>query len=320
MNDAEFTTRKPGFPGVLRAYEKVSAILPPTPVKPFEINGSQVWAKADSLQPIGAFKLRGAWHRLTDLSDAEKARGVVAFSSGNHAQGVAWAAARLGIAATIVIPRDAPPIKVEATRSLGAEIILYDRATEDRAAIAAQIAAVSGGTVVPSFDDPWIIEGQGSAGLEAINQLGFEPDLIVTPCGGGGLAAGLALALPNAQIVTSEPDGWDDMKRSLEVGAIVPVGPNPPTTACDALQTLLVSPLTFDVLRSRGATGVSVSEGEIATAMRFARDELSLTMEPGGAAGLAALLCGKVQPIGRTLVMLSGGNVEPAVFAAMTKG
>ncbi len=320
MNDAEFTTRKPGFPGVLRAYEKVSAILPPTPVKPFEINGSQVWAKADSLQPIGAFKLRGAWHRLTDLSDAEKARGVVAFSSGNHAQGVAWAAARLGIAATIVIPRDAPPIKVEATRSLGAEIILYDRATEDRAAIAAQIASKSGATVVPSFDDPWIIEGQGSAGLEAINQLGFEPDLIVTPCGGGGLAAGLALALPNAQIVTSEPDGWDDMKRSLEGGAIVPVEPNPPPTACDALQTLLVSPLTFDVLRSRGATGVSVSEGEIATAMRFARDELSLTLEPGGAAGLAALLCGKVQPIGRTLVMLSGGNVEPAVFAAMTKG
>ena len=320
MNEAEFTTRKPEFPGVMRAYEKVSAILPPTPVMSFEINDRQVWAKADSLQPIGAFKLRGAWHRLTDLSEAERARGVVAFSSGNHAQGVAWAASRLGIAATIVIPRDAPSIKVEATRSWGAEIILYDRAKEDRAEIAARIASKSGATVVPSFDDPWIIEGQGSAGLEAIKQLGFEPDLIVTPCGGGGLAAGLALSAPHAQIAISEPEGWDDMKRSLEGGVIVPVGPNPPSTACDALQTLLVSPLTFDVLRSRGAKGVAVSDGEIGMAMRFARNTLGLTLEPGGAAGLAALLYEKVEPVGRTLVMLSGGNVEPAVFAAMTKG
>lgn len=320
MNDTESSVRKPGFPGVLQAYEKVSAILPPTPVVPFKFKGSQLWAKAESLQPIGAFKLRGAWHRLTDLSNAERARGVVAFSSGNHAQGVAWAAARLGIAATIVIPRDAPPIKVEATRSWGAEVIFYDRTTEDRAAIAAQIASKTGATVVPSFDDPWIIEGQGSAGLEAINQLGFEPDLIVTPCGGGGLAAGLALSAPSAQISISEPAGWDDMTRSLEGGVIVPVGPNPPTTACDALQTLRVSSLTFDVLRSRKTKGVAVSDDEIGTAMRFARDKLGLTLEPGGAAGLAALLCEKVEPVGRTLVILSGGNVEPAIFAAITKG
>lgn len=318
MTDGDQKGRKPGFQGVLRAHEKISAILPPTPVKQFEIDGIQVWAKADSLQPIGAFKLRGAWHRLTELSDAERKRGVVAFSSGNHAQGIAWAAAKLGIAATIVIPRDAPPMKIEATRSWGAEIVLHDRMTEDRAEIAARLAAKSGGTVVPSFDDPWIIEGQGSAGIEAKAQLGFEPDLVVTPCGGGGLASGLALGLPGAQIAIAEPEGWDDMTRSLAGGKIVPVGPNPPPTSCDALQTLRVSPLTFDVLRDRGATGVAVSEGEIGSAMRFAYDTLELTLEPGGAAGLAALLSRKVQPIGRTLVLLSGGNVESAVFAAMT--
>lgn len=320
MTDGDQRGRKPGFQGVLQAYEKISAILPPTPVIPFEIDGAPVWAKADSLQPVGAFKLRGAWHRLTGLSDAERKRGVVAFSSGNHAQGVAWAAAKLGIAATIVIPRDAPPMKIEATRSWGAEIVLCDRLTEDRAEIAARLAAKSGGTVVPSFDDPWIIEGQGSAGLEAKAQLGFEPDLVVTPCGGGGLASGLALGLPGARIAIAEPEGWDDMTRSLARGGIVPVGPNPPPTSCDALQTLLVSPLTFDVLRDRGATGVAVSEGEIGAAMRFARDTLGLTLEPGGAAGLAALLSRKVRPVGRTLVLLSGGNVEPAVFAAMIGG
>lgn len=320
MYDAESATRKPEFLGVLRAHEKISSILPASPVKCFVMGGVQIWAKADSLQPIGAFKLRGAWHRLTDLSEDEQRRGVVAFSSGNHAQGIAWAAARLGMPAWIVIPSDAPAIKIEATRRLGAEIIPYDRTTEDRVEIAERLASRLGATIVPSFDDPHVIEGQGSAGLEARAQMGFEPDLVVTPCGGGGLAAGLALALPHARIFVSEPEGWDDMKRSLEGGAIVPVGPNPPPTACDALQTLRVSPLTFDVLKSRGASGVSVSEGEICKAMRFALDQLDLVLEPGGAAGLAALLSGKVRPVGRTLVMLSGGNVDPELFAAMTEG
>ncbi len=319
MNEVSSSARKPAFPGVLRAYGKISAVLPQTPVKNFEIGGVQVWAKADSLQPVGAFKLRGAWHRLTDLSEAERALGVVAFSSGNHAQGVAWAAAQLGVAATIVVPRDAPAIKIEATRAWGAQLVFFDRMTEDRTQIAADIAKRTGATLVPSFDDPWIIEGQGSAGLEAREQLGFEPDLVVTPCGGGGLAAGLSLALPNAQVVVSEPEGWDDMKHSLEAGVIVPVGPNPPVTACDALQTQKVSALTFDILHARGAQGVAVSDFEVGAAMRFSRDEWDLVLEPGGAAALAAVLAGKVKPVGRTLVMLSGGNVEPSVFEVLTR-
>ena len=170
MSHADPAFRKPCFQGVLRAHEKISAILPSTPLKRCEIAGRTIWCKAESLQPIGAFKLRGAWHRLTDLSDRERKAGVVAFSSGNHAQGVAWAAARLGMAATILIPRDAPKLKIDATRSLGAEIILFDRMTEDRAAMAAYIAAERGAALVPSYDDPWIIEGQGSAGLEALDQ------------------------------------------------------------------------------------------------------------------------------------------------------
>lgn len=318
MSHADPAFRKPCFRGVLRAHEKISEILPPTPLKRCEIAGRTIWCKAESLQPIGAFKLRGAWHRLTDLSDRERKAGVVAFSSGNHAQGVAWAAARLGMAATILIPRDAPKLKIDATRSLGAEIILFDRMTEDRAVIAARIAAERGAALVPSYDDPWIIEGQGSAGLEALDQLGEEPDLVITPCGGGGLASGLALALPNAGIGIVEPEGWDDMTRSLKAGHIIPVGPNPPTTACDALMTLRVSTLTFKVLQDRKSVGVAVSETEVATAMRYAHKTFGLILEPGGAVGLAALLSGKIAPAERTLVILSGGNVEPALFAAMT--
>jgi threonine dehydratase len=317
MSDADLKQRKPCFRGVLRAHEKISEILPATPVMQFWIGGVTVWAKAESLQPIGAFKLRGAWHRLTDLSPEARGRGVVAFSSGNHAQGVAWAAVRLGIDATIIIPSDAPPLKIEATRTLGANVILYDRMSEDRAEIAARLAAERGATLVPSFDDPWIIEGQGSAGLEAKEQLGFEPDLVVTPCGGGGLAAGLALALPKARIVVAEPEGWDDMAQSLMKGQITPVGVNPPPTSCDALMTLQVSPLTFGVLHERKARGVAVSDGEVAAAMRYASRTLGLRLEPGGAAGLAALLCGKIGPAGRTLVILSGGNVDPTLFSAM---
>ena len=241
-------------------------------MKRCEIGGRTIWCKAESLQPIGAFKLRGAWHRLTDLTVAERDAGVVAFSSGNHAQGVAWAAARLGMSATIVIPRDAPKLKIDATRALGAEIIFYDRMTEDRAALAAHIAAEKGATLVPSYDDPWIIEGQGSAGIEIREQLCREPDLVVSPCGGGGLASGLVLALPNARIAIAEPKGWDDMAQSLAAGTIVPVGPNPPATACDALMTLRVSPLTFGVLSERGVKGVAVTENEVAAAMRLARD------------------------------------------------
>lgn len=311
--------RAPTREGVLRAAEKVAALLPPTPLIPFEIGGATVWAKAECLQPIGAFKIRGAWHRLSDLSEEERARGVVGVSSGNHAQGVAWAARKLGIAATIVMPRDAPAVKLERTRALGAEIVLYDRAGEDRDAVAAQVLAERGGTLVHAFADPWVIEGQGSTGIELATQMerwaGGSPTRIVTPCGGGGLTAGLALACPDAEIVPVEPDGWDDVCRSLEAGAIQAIGSNAPPTACDALQTPATRPINFAVLKERCRYGLRVSEAEVARAQRFAFNELRLVVEPGGAAALAALLAGKIAADERTAIVVSGGNVDAARFA-----
>jgi threonine dehydratase len=313
--------RKPTAKGVDNAAKAIAAILPPTPLLEVMIGGARVFAKAESLQPVGAFKIRGAWHRLNALSDSEKEKGVVAFSSGNHAQGVAWAAKRLNIAATIVMPADAPLAKLEATRVLGAEIIFYDRQTQNREAIAAGIAAARSATLVPSFDDPWVIEGQGTAGIEATQQMAFRgfgaPDLIIACCGGGGLAAGLALACPDARIVIVEPGGWDDMTRSLAGGQIVPVIDSPPHTACDALQTKRVSESTFGILQARQATGVTVTEHEIEDAIRFAFAHLHLVLEPGGAVALAALLSGKVAATERTLITLSGGNIDAAQFAAI---
>ena len=311
--------RQPTRAGVRDAAEKIARILPPTPLYVREIKGMEVAFKAESLQPIGAFKIRGAWHRLTALDEDARRRGVVAFSSGNHAQGVAWAAKRLGIAATIVMPSDAPRAKLEGTLALGAEVVRYDRATESREAIAGRLAEARGATLVPSFDDAWIIEGQGSAGIEAEAQMvaaALGPVVrAVVPCGGGGLSAGIALGLKDAAITVVEPEGWDDMRRSLEASWIEPVGPNPPPTACDSLQTTRVSPLTFDVLSRRDATGVAVSEAETAAAQRWAAEHLRLVIEPGGAVGLAAVLAGKVAVEPGLLVVLSGGNVDIDAYA-----
>jgi len=317
------TARAPTREGVLRAAAKVAEILPPTPLLPFEIGGATLWAKAECLQPIGAFKIRGAWHRLTDLSEEERRRGVVGVSSGNHAQGVAWAARRLGIAATIVMPRDAPAVKLERTRALGAQVVLYDRASEDRDAVAQALVDERGATLVHAYADPWVIEGQGSTGIEIAAQMelrsGGPPTRIVTPCGGGGLTAGLALACPEAEIVPVEPEGWDDVCRSLEAGAIQSVGPNPPPTACDALQTLATRPINFAVLKGRVNHGLRVSEAEVAAAQRFAFAELRVVLEPGGAAALAAVIAGKAPVDGRTAVVLSGGNVDAERFAQVLK-
>lgn len=313
--------RIPSFSGVEAAANAVAQIVLPTPLLRFQHNGTTIFAKAESLQPVGAFKLRGAWWRLVSLSDAERARGVVAFSSGNHAQGVAWAAKRLGIAATIVMPSDAPAAKLAGTRALGAEIVLFDRATESREEIAGALASARGATLVPSFDDSWVVEGQGSAGIEATAQmaaLGYAaPDLVVACCGGGGLASGLALACPEARMVVVEPQGWDDMTQSLAAGEIIPVGPNPPVTACDALMTKQVAPLTFGILKAREAMGIAVSETEIENAIRFAYSTLRLVIEAGGAVALAAVLSDKVALGERTLITLSGGNIDPAQFAAI---
>jgi threonine dehydratase len=305
---------------VVAARDRIGTEVEHTPLIESEIGGTRLWLKCECLQTGGAFKLRGATNRLLQLSDDEKALGVVAFSSGNHARGVAIAARRLGVRAIIVMPAEAPQVKVEGTRAEGAEIIFYDRMRDSREAIAADISASTGATVVPSFDDPMIVAGQGSVGLEIVEQLGQAPARIVVPCGGGGLASGIALAVPEAEIVIVEPEGWDDMARSLERGEIVPVAPDAPATWCDALQTPRVSPITFGILRERHATALSVSDKEVAEAVRFAWRAHGMVVEPGGAVALAALLAGKVPVIGGTVAVLSGGNVDAALHARIVEG
>lgn len=300
---------------MLEAAGRIGSLVERTPLVESEIGGVRIWLKCECLQTGGAFKLRGATNRLLQLSPDERKRGVVAFSSGNHARGVAIAAKRLGIRAIIIMPADAPQVKVEGTAAEGAEIVFYDRMTESREEIAARIAGETGATVVPSFDDPAIVAGQGTAGLEIIEQLGRSPERIVIPCGGGGLASGIALAVPEADIVVVEPEGWDDMAQSLDRGEIVPVGPNPPPTICDAIQTLRVSQLTLGILGQRRARALAVSDPEVEEAMRFAWKNHGLVVEPGGAAALAAVLSGKAEPRQGTVVVVSGGNVDPALHA-----
>ena len=314
------TERRPTPEGVEAAAKRVAPHVTRTPLLPFDWRGVRLWIKAECLQQGGSFKLRGATNRLLLLSEEERGRGVVAFSSGNHAQGVAIAARRLDIRAAIVMPSDAPAVKVEATRAAGAEVILYDRASDSRERIAAALARERGAALVPSFDDVDVIEGQGSVGVETAEQLGGSPDRVIVPCGGGGLAAGIALALPDAAIVVVEPEGWDDMARSIEAGRPVPVAEPAPPTRCDALQTKLVSPLTVEALRAASARAVSVTEEEVALAMAFAARELRLVAEPGGAVALAALLAGKAgAPTERTVVVVSGGNVDPALYASILR-
>ena len=306
---------------VLAAAERISGAVERTLLIEAQIRDHRIWLKCESLQTGGSFKLRGATNRLMQLNETERAKGVVAFSSGNHAQGVAIAAKRLGIPAIIVMPADAPRLKVEGTRAQGAEIIFYDRRTESREAIARRIAAEKGSVVVPSFDDPHIVAGQGTAGLEILDQLaeaGFgAPTQILVNCGGGGLSAGIALACPEASIIVVEPEGWDDMRRSLELGEIVPVDVDAPPTLCDALQTPKVSPITFGILHDRGARGLAVSEAEVAKAVRWAWEQHGLTVEPGGAVSIAAILAGKEEIVEETVVLVSGGNVDPALHAQL---
>ena len=300
---------------VLAAAERIRGLVERTPLIESEIRGVRVWLKCECLQTGGAFKLRGATNRLLQLSPEERQRGVVAFSSGNHARGVAIAAQRLGIRAVIVMPSDAPQVKVDGTAAEGAEIVFYDRRTENREEISAKIAAENGATVVPSFDDVHIVAGQGTVGLEIVEQLGRAPHRIVIPCGGGGLASGIALAAREAEIVVVEPEGWDDMAHSLEQGQIVPVGPDAPPTLCDALQTPKVSPITLGILRDRDAKALWISNAEVEEAIRFVWEKHQLVVEPGGAAALAALLSAKAEPREGTVAVVSGGNIDPALHA-----
>jgi threonine dehydratase len=313
--------RKPSHEGVKRAMSKIAQILPPTPLLPLEVDGQTIWCKAEMLQPIGAFKIRGAWHRISDLTEGERVRGVVAVSSGNHAQGVAWAARRLGIAATIIMPENAPKAKIEATRGYGAEVVLYQRPGQDRDAIAAELIARTGTTLVHPFGDPWVMEGQGTLGLEAEAQLkarGVQGPLhIIACCGGGGLSGGLALACPDAALSIVEPEGWDDVIRSLAAGEIVTVEDQSFPTPCDALQTPRTFPINFDVLSRRVHSSAVVTPVEIAAAMRVVFEKLHLVVEPGGAAALAAVLSGKVMPVATPVVTLSGGNVDWETYQQM---
>ena len=279
--------------------------------------GGRVWLKPECLQRTGSFKFRGAYNRLSALMPGEAPGGVVAFSSGNHAQGVALAAKLLGINALIVMPSDAPAVKIARTRGHGAEVVLYERLSEDRAAIAAALAAERQAVIVPPYNDPHIVAGQGTAGLEAATDLaamGVTADVALVCCGGGGLSSGFALG-SGLPVVAVEPEGYDDVVRSLAAGRILPVE-NPGPTVCDALQTLEMSPLTFGVLSEAGATGVAVSDEAAMRAVGFAFRELKLVVEPGGAVALAAALGGAVDLRGRTaVVVLSGGNVGPEMFA-----
>ena len=306
---------------VIAAAARIEGKVVRTPLIEAQLAGRRIWLKCECLQTGGAFKLRGASNRLLQLDANERARGVVAFSSGNHAQGVAIAASRLGIKAVIVMPSDAPQIKVDGTRANGAEIVFYDRKTEDRVTIAAALAAGTGATIVPAFDDRHVIAGQGTVGLEILEQLAEadagDPSLVAMPCGGGGLAAGIALACPEARIIGAEPEGWDDMARSLASGTIESVGPDAPPTFCDALQTLKASPITFGILQQRQAQVVAVSDDEVADAVRWAWREHQLMVEPGGAAALALFIAGKAMVEEDMVIVLSGGNIDPVLHARL---
>lgn len=289
--------------------------------------GRRVLIKPETLQRVGAFKFRGAYNRLSQLSQDEAKAGVVAFSSGNHAQGVALAARLLGMPAVIVMPSDAPAVKVEATRGYGAEIKLYDRLTESREAIAAQIARERGAVVVPAFDDLDIIAGQGTVGLELVQQtgeLGLVLDAVITPIGGGGLLAGVSTAVkalsPQTAIIGVEPAGFDDTLRSLQKGERIVTRPTT-RSLCDALESPAPGELTFPILQQTVADVAVVTDAEVAEAMRYAFSVLKLVVEPGGAVGLAALLAGKViyGAEGVTGMVLSGGNVDPDLFSRVLR-
>ena len=309
---------------VVAAAARIAGAVLETPLVEARIDGRRWWLKCECSQTGGAFKLRGASNRLLQLDAAERARGVVAFSSGNHAQGVAIAAQRLGIAATILMPSDAPALKVAGTRAAGAEVVFFDRYHDDRVAMAAKLARKDNATVVPAFDDVHVVAGQGTVGLEVAAQLAAlgeaPPTQFVVPCGGGGLASGVALACPDAAITVVEPEGWDDMAYSLAAGEIIPVPPGPPPTLCDALQTLHVSPITLAILRARNATALIATDAEVEDAMRWAWRTHRLMVEPGGAAALAAVLAGRVPHSDGAVIILSGGNVDPTLHARIVGG
>ncbi|HZT24845.1 MAG TPA: threonine/serine dehydratase [Pseudolabrys sp.] len=286
--------------------------------------GARVFLKAETLQRTGSFKFRGAYNKISSIPPQKRAAGVVAYSSGNHAQGVAAAAKLLGIPATIVMPRDAPQAKRRRTEALGAEVVAYDRDTEDRAAIGARIAAERGATLVPPYDDPLIIAGQGTIGAEIVEDLrwlSLKPQVVIIGVSGGGLAAGTALGIkakvPSAEIYAAEPEGFDDTLRSFASGQRES-NAHMSGSICDALMSATPGELTFPINRELIGKGMTVSDDEVGRAVRYAFEELKLVVEPGGAIGLAALLAGKLDVAGKVVAtVLSGANVDAELFARL---
>lgn len=287
------------------------------------LTGARLFFKAETFQRVGAFKARGAFSRLTLLSEAERRRGVVAFSSGNHAQAVALAARDLGVPATIVMPDDAPALKLAATRGYGAEVLLYDRRREDREAIARRLVEERGVILVPPFDDEAVIAGQGTAALELLEEV-TDLDVVVAPCGGAGLLAGTAVAAtglrPGIRVLGVEPQAGDDVARSLGEGRRIAIAV--PETIADCLQTTRVGERNFAILQALVEGVVTVSDLELRQAMTFLFSQMKLVVEPGGAAAAAALFAGRVPGVAgrRVGVVLSGGNVDPARFAELVAG
>ena len=321
----------PTFADIVAAQDRIASHAVRTPlVESWQLNaltGGRVFLKLEILQRTGSFKFRGACNRLAMIPASERTKGVVAFSSGNHAQGVAAAAKVFGMPALIVMPSDAPKPKIEGTRAFGAEIVLYDRVREDREAIAAKICAERGAVLVKPFDDTGIIAGQGTAGLEIAEdaaRLRVTLDEVLSPCSGGGLVSGLALALAGAgsaaKVHSVEPENFDGMKRSLEAGKRVQA-PGGKLSIADALMAPIPGAIVFELAKDLLAPGFAVSDVELERAVAFAAEKLKLLVEPGGSAALAALLAGRVDVKGKAVALiLSGGNAEFGAIAQLVKG
>jgi threonine dehydratase len=321
----------PTFADVENAAKRLAgkAVLTPLLESPAlnETLGARVLLKCETFQVSGSFKFRGAYNRISRLSDEEKARGVVAYSSGNHAQGVAAAAKLLGTRALIVMPSDAPEVKVAGVRAFGGEVRSYDRWTESREAIGAEIARERGSVLVPPFDDRFVIAGQGTAGIELANQaqaVGAKLDAVYCGASGGGLVAGVGLAMealsPSTEVIVVEPAEYNDHALSLAAGVRTRHGEARPSF-CDALMSPTPGEVTFPINGRLLKGALGVTDSEVAEAIRYAFRWLKLVIEPGGAVSLAALLAGKVDVKGKTVgVLLTGGNVDPGLFARILAG
>ena len=318
----------PTFADVAAAAARIAGVAVRTPLinSPVldDCLGARVFLKAETLQRTGSFKFRGAYNKCSSIPPEKRAAGVVAYSSGNHAQGVAAAAKLLDMRATIVMPADAPKAKRMRTEALGAEVIGYDRNTEDRAAIAHRLVAERGATLVPPYDDPLIVAGQGTIGSEIVEDLaaqGLKPEIVFIGMSGGGLAAGVALGIkgrvPEAAIYGVEPDGFDDTLRSFRSGRHE-TNARMSGSICDALMSATPGEVTFPINSKLIGQGFAVTDEEVGRAVRYAFEELKLVVEPGGAVGLAAMLAGKLDLKGRVVCgVLSGGNVDAEVFAKL---